>query len=111
MNNQFSFINWISIQAWRKACITKSIIFLHLDRIVIETCTWNRDSHGLYDYESSDIKKAHYKTHQECFLIRNPVGEVKIISEKEYPNGAQQNSSLLMRFQAKDLSKSFYKNE
>lgn len=41
-----------------------------LKKLVIKTSTWNRDSHGLFDYESNNVVKKNIKTSNNCMLIR-----------------------------------------
>ena len=53
-------------------------------RVVMRTATWTRDSHGLFDYESTQILKKSFATHQIRYLARmNVSGEVKLLTERE----------------------------
>lgn len=51
--------------------------------------TWQRDSHGLYDYESSNIDKFQSKTRDSGFICRKTTqGEESIVSYEENPANA-----------------------
>ena len=51
-----------------------------LHRVVAKTCTWARDSHGLYDYESRNVTKNTIKITSSCRLYRQG-NEVKLTHE------------------------------
>mmetsp|Transcript_24771 Transcript_24771/g.43632 ORF Transcript_24771/g.43632 Transcript_24771/m.43632 type:complete len:334 (-) Transcript_24771:1472-2473(-) len=44
----------------------------------INTSTWNRDSHGLFDYESDNVNNIHLFASQACFVVRKE-SEVKLL--------------------------------
>ena len=39
-------------------------------KIILETTTWHRDSHGLFDYESKNISKRVFETSNHIKIIR-----------------------------------------
>ena len=41
----------------------------HLN-IKLKTKTWNRDSYGLYDYETTDVAKIQININKESLIIR-----------------------------------------
>ena len=42
----------------------------HLGRLVVHGKTWDRDSHGLFDYECNKITAATIKTNTSGVLVR-----------------------------------------
>ena len=49
------------------------IIFVCIFSVEVKLVTWNKDSHGLFDYESKnvDLKFIHVETPCEIYKIRN----------------------------------------
>ncbi len=39
-------------------------------RVVLKALTWQRESHGLFDYESSSIRKKDLKIEKPCLIVR-----------------------------------------
>jgi hypothetical protein len=44
----------------------------------IKTTTWKRDSHGLYDYESSSVDKKSFKESGSVKILRNDDNYIQI---------------------------------
>ena len=66
--------------------------------VMMKAVTWTRDSHGLFDYESTDVLKKVITTHQVRFLIRkNATGEVELLSEKELAACNKQEIAVLFK--------------
>ncbi len=60
-------------------------------KIVIYGKTWNRDSHGLYDFESSSLKPFCAQVDENSALVRREKNhEIKYLQEKEYELGKSQ---------------------
>ncbi len=60
--------------------------------------TWTRDSHGLFDYESSQVLKRAFITHQSRYLIRkNGSGEVEMVGEKELADINKEETTVLLK--------------
>ena len=51
----------------------------------MNTATWNKNSHGLFDYEEIKIEQKTLFTHEEKYLIRdsNALGGIDLINEDE----------------------------
>lgn len=60
-----------------------SISQYHLSSLSMKIATWTRDSHGLFDYESQQIFKKSFSTHQVRHIIRTSDGDVKLVNDKE----------------------------
>ena len=41
-----------------------------LSSLLLRGVTWQRDSHGLFDYESRQITQKSFKTQSNCKLVR-----------------------------------------
>ena len=61
--------------------MSNSIFLYFAYRISVKTSTWTRDSHGLYDYESTDIKKSEFQLRDIGILTRNMAGDVSLSDE------------------------------
>ena len=48
-----------------------NIFIPHSHRLIIKAATWQRDSHGLFDYESHHIIKKNFKMVENGVIIRN----------------------------------------
>ena len=59
----------------------KEPFYLH-----VKARTWNRDSHGLFDYENNTVKSNNYVLTKSGFIIRKK-HEVKFVTSKEEANG------------------------
>lgn len=49
----------------------------------MKIATWLRDSHGLFDYESTNLIKKAFSTHHTRYIIRGSDGDVKLVNEQE----------------------------
>ena len=56
----------------------------NLHRVVVKAVTWQRDSHGLFDYESCQITKNLLHASASCRIVRSDK-EVKFIQVNEEP--------------------------
>ncbi len=63
----------------------------------MKTLTWTRDSHGLFDYESPDTKKADFQVRSVGVLARNATGDVSLVDETV---GQQAQATKLLRVEA-----------
>jgi hypothetical protein len=66
----------------------KDFLFLH-----ISAKTWNRDSHGLFDYENSSVKCNNFSSDQPGFIIRRK-NEVKFLKENTSLNNTDEKELL-----------------
>ena len=57
--------------------LKKEPVYLH-----IKAKTWNRDSHGLFDYENNTVKANNYSVLQPGFIVRKK-NEVKFQTSSE----------------------------
>lgn len=39
-------------------------------RVILKALTWQRESHGLFDYESSSIRKKDLRIEKPCIIVR-----------------------------------------
>ena len=51
----------------------------------MKTFTCTRDSHGLFDYESTDTKKTEFQLRDTGVLTRNAAGEVALLDDSAVP--------------------------
>lgn len=73
----------------------------------MRAATWTRDSHGLFDYESSHILKKILTTHQTRILVRTSTGEIQLISEKQLPT-LSQDTALLFKITPNTQAQGIY---
>ncbi len=43
---------------------------LIVSRVILKALTWQRESHGLFDYESSSIRKKDLRIEKPCIIVR-----------------------------------------
>lgn len=65
MNTTFHFL---IKKMW--SIITSITYTLNKFRLLLKGVTWNRDSHGLFDYEQRHPNKKQIQTEQEAKLVR-----------------------------------------
>lgn len=57
--------------------------------LMMRVTTWQRDSHGLYDYESTQVEKLSIKTRQPGFIVRKALTpEHSVVTYEENPANA-----------------------
>ena len=63
----------------QKASLPKEYMVLFIYRVIMRTATWTRDSHGLFDYESTHVIRKNIKINEPCLIIRagNDVRQVQ----------------------------------
>lgn len=71
----------------------------------MKTATWLRDSHSLFDYESNQILKKSFSTHQSRNVIRMRSGEVFLVSDKELARAGPE-ATLLFKITPKTIYQS-----
>jgi hypothetical protein len=60
-----------------------------IQTLFIRMSTWQRDSHGLYDYESTNTDKTQLKTRASGFISRrSTTGEQSVVTYEESPLNA-----------------------
>ena len=64
----------------------------------IKSKTWDRDSHGLFDYENTSVKFNDITTAKTGFIIRRK-HEVKFFDDYEYENDCNSNDKELLKIQ------------
>ncbi len=66
---------------------------LNLDRkeptLFVRVATWQRDSHGLFDYESTNTDKVSFKTRDHGFITRRSTqGEASVVTYEDKSQNA-----------------------
>lgn len=59
----------------------------------ISAKTWNRDSHGLFDYENTSVKCNYFTCFQSGFIIRRK-NEVKFQADNSSTNNSEEKELL-----------------
>jgi hypothetical protein len=62
----------------------KDFNFIH-----ISAKTWNRDSHGLFDYENTSVKCNYFTSDQTGFIVRRK-NEVKFLTDNTSSNNSDE---------------------
>ena len=63
----------------------------------MKAATWGRDSHGLFDYESTHVTKRVFKAKSPRVLVRTHNGEVKLLTDKEVAEELAADMSPLLK--------------
>ncbi len=82
-----------------------------LRRVFFRGVTWNRDSHGLFDYESRNINKKNIKTQSIGKLVRiNDDVELVALARDLTDYGEQCSPLLQLRFDERKFPHFLFKN-
>jgi len=72
-------------------------------RVFLRGVTWNRDSHGLFDYESKSINKKSCKTTMQSKIVRNE-NDIELVSMSKNTLEVGPNAQTLLQIK-QDSSK------